>query len=151
MTLLLQISVLLHVLTAAAWFGLGLRLAGQARTALDASGEVGLALARDMGRTVNLMGTFVLLTFLFSMMVLGLGGGYGGQLQYHVASLLIVLLTVLQLWLIRPAWKGLHDALEGSGNGARYARRLAMFTGIGHLLWLVILVLMFWNRFTQAL
>ncbi len=151
MTLLLQIFVFLHVLTAAAWFGLGLRLAGQARSALDASGEVGLALSRDMGRTVNLMGTFVLLTFLFSMLVLGLGGGYGGQLQYHVASLLIVLLTVLQLWLIRPAWKGLHHALEGGGNGARYARRLAMVTGLGHLLWLAILVLMFWNRFTQAL
>ena len=140
----------LHVLTAAAWFGLGLRLGGQARTALDAPGEAALALSRDVGRTVNLMSTLILLTFLFSMMVLGLGGGYAGQLQYHIASTLIVLLTVVQLWLIRPAWKGLHRALESGGDGARHARRLAMATGIGHLLWLVILVLMFWNRFAAV-
>lgn len=151
MNFILQLFIFLHVLTAAAWFGLGLRLAGQARTALDAEGAVGLALARDIGRTVNLMGTFILLTFLFSMMVLGLGGGYAGQLQYHVASLLIVLLTVVQLWLIRPAWKGLHQAVEDGGNGARHARRMAMATGVGHLLWLLILVLMFWNRFAAAM
>lgn len=150
MSFILQLFIFLHVLTAAAWFGLGLRLAGQARTALDAPGEAGLALSRDIGRTVNLMGTFILLTFLFSMLVLGLGGGYGGQLQYHVASMLIVLLTVVQLWLIRPASKGLHQAVEGEGDGARFAKRLAMATGIGHLLWLVILVLMFWNRFAAA-
>lgn len=151
MSFTLQLFIFLHVLTAAAWFGLGLRLAGQARTVQDAPREAALALSRDVGATVNLMGTFILLTFLFSMLALGLGGGYAGQLQYHVASMLIVLLTVVQLWLIRPASKALHRAVESGGDGGRHARRLAMATGMGHLLWLVILVLMFWNRFAPTL
>ena len=145
------VFVLMHVLTGAAWFGLGLRLAAQARTALGAGQEAGRALSRDVGRTVHLMGIFILLTFLFSMVVLGLGGGYRGQIQYHTASMLIVVLVVVQYGLIRPAWKGLREAIDGEGDGATYAKRVAITVGIGHLLWLVILVLMFWNRFRGAL
>ena len=142
-----QSLVFLHVLTGAAYFGLGLRLAGQARTVAGVRGDGAVLLSRDMGGTIRQMSIQIALTFVFSMAALGLGGGYAGQGQYHVASLLIVVLLVLQFWVIQPAWKRLHTRVEGGDECAVYARRLAMGSGIGHLVWVMILVLMFWNRF----
>ncbi len=142
-----QSVIFMHVLTGAAFFGLGLRLAGQARTVASVQGDGALLLSRDMGITIRQMSIQLVLTFVFAMAALGLGGGYAGQAQYHVASVLIVALLVLQLWVIRPAWKGLHKAVEEGGERGAFARRLAMASGIGHLVWVVLLMLMFWNRF----
>ena len=146
MSLLFQILVLLHVITAAAWFGLALRLPAQAR--LAASGEQ--AVANDGARAVQLMGIFLLLTFVFAMAVLFLGGGYAGQIQYHIASGLIVLMLVLQFVFIGPAWSRMQSAVSAGEDATGMVSSVAMFTGIGHLFWLVLIVLMFWNRFVSA-
>ena len=145
MALLHQLLIFLHVVTGAAWLGLSLRLGNQAR--LAAAGES--AVLAEGGHAVRLMNLMVLLTFIFSMGALLLGRGYPGQMQYHVASLLIVFLVVVQYALIRPAWGRLGSGTEEEKG--RVARRVAMFAGIGHLIWLVLLVLMFWNRFVAVL
>ncbi len=145
MDFLWQLLIFLHVVTAAAWFGLSLRLGSQAR--LAAAGES--AILEEGAHAVRLMNLMVLLTFVFSMGALLLGGGYPSQMQYHVASLLIVLLAVVQFALIRPAWARLGTEVKEGKEAS--ARRVAMFAGIGHLMWLVMLVLMFWNRFAAVL
>ena len=78
------------------------------------------------------------------------------QVQYHAASALIVVLLGIQFVFLRPAWKRLHTAVETGINNTEsetngdeasmHARKISMYAGFGHLFWLVLLVLMFWNR-----
>ena len=150
--MIVTLLILLHVLTASAWFGLSIRLGSQAK--LAATGQ--LAVAVDGLRTVSLMGIMLIATFVFSMALLMAGNGYPGQVQYHAASALIVVLLGIQFVFLRPAWKRLHTAVEFGNNNTEsetngdeasmHARKISMYTGVGHLFWLVLLVLMFWNR-----
>lgn len=135
-----SLAVLLHIITAAAWFGLGLSLSAQARAGAPAG-------ASDAGaRTVKLMGLFSVLTLVLALVALFAGGGFGSYgPQYHTSLLLIVVLVGLQYGLIRPAWGKL------AGGDASARGRVAMGTGIGHLVWLVILVLMLWQQYFAPL
>lgn len=155
--LLKWILVILHIITAAAWFGLGLRLAGQARTVLTLDGGAQATLAEDGGQSVWLMNIFMVLTLVFSLGAFVAGGHfnvYGPA--YHTAITLILLLTLDQLFVIRPGWATLQDFATGttgtSEDDAQSAKtRVAIGTGVGHLLWLVLLGLMFVNRLGAAL
>jgi len=154
--LLKWILVILHIITAAAWFGIGLRLAGQARAVLEQEGDARAALAQEGGRSVWLMNLFVVLTLVFSLGAFVAGGhfvAYGPV--YHTAVLVIVLLTADQLLVIRGGWASLQslatqaspdvDALESA------KKRVVIGTGVGHLMWLILLVLMFANRLLGTL
>lgn len=154
--LLKWILVILHIITAAAWFGIGLRLAGQARAVLEQDGDARLALAEDGQQSVWLMNLFVVLTLVFSIGAFVAGGHFDtyGPV-YHTALLLIVILTLDQLFVIRSGWSTLHS-LVGDASPNQEAlqsakRRVAIGTGVGHLIWLLLLVLMFANRLTTAL
>ena len=150
MSFLHQSVVFLHVITAAAWFGMSLRLGAQAR--LAASGNA--AIVEDGQQTVRLLNLFMLLTFVFSMAAFLLGGGYAGQVQYHIASTLILVLLAFQYLLIRPAWNKLTIAVtsgDSTESGSLWSRRIAVYAGVSHMIWLILLILMFWNRFTAAL
>jgi len=157
MLLLKWILVILHIITAAAWFGLGLRLAGQARTVLNLEGNARATLAEEGHQSVWLMNIFIVLTLLFSLGAFVAGGHfdtYGPA--YHSAITLIVLLTLAQLFVIRPAWGTLkafaEDPESTNLEDAQSAKtRVAMGTGIGHLLWIILLGLMFANRLVAAL
>lgn len=146
-----NVFVILHVITAAAWFGLGLRLSGQGRKALELGGEAGKTLAEDGKSTVWQMTLFIVLTLVFSIVAFIAGGhfqAYGPV--YHTSLLLILVLVADQLFVIRPGWNSLRTALvEGSGaDAAESARkRVAMGTGVGHLLWVILVLLMLWSRF----
>jgi hypothetical protein len=149
--LLKWILVILHIITAAAWFGLGLRLTGQARTVLEKTGEAQRALAEDGRQSVRLMNIFIVLTFVFSISAFVAGGHFAAYGPvYHTAVTLIVVLTLVQLFVIRPGWAALKaevDAVEVDTDALESAKsRVAIGTGVGHLLWLVLLVLMFANR-----
>lgn len=155
MLLLKNIFVVLHVITAAAWFGLGLRLAGKARMVTTSDGATARALADDTARSVYLMNVFVLLTLAFSLVAFFAGGGFAGYGPvYHTSLLLIVILTLVQFFVIRTGWNTLQAAVESDGeNGIIESarKRVAMGTGIGHLAWLVLLVLMFWRQISAGL
>jgi len=144
------LAVLLHVLFLAAWFGLGLRLAAQARTAVAAEPAAGAAFAADGSRTVALMGIFVVLGYAFALAAFFANGGFAAYTPpYHMAVGLGLALVAVHWLLVRPAWARLRATVGGAE--AQAARgRIAMGVGIGHLLWLVLLVLMFWDRLVLA-
>jgi hypothetical protein len=150
--MLKSIFVVLHIITAAAWFGLGLRLAGRARKVLELGGEAGAALAEDGQASVRQMNIFVVLTLVFSLAAFIAGGHFAAYGPiYHTSVTLIVLLAAAQLFVIRPNWNTLRSAVTGGSvdaDAAESARKwVAIGTGVGHLLWLVMLVLMLWNQY----
>jgi len=148
-TLLKYSLVILHIITASAWFGLGLRLAGQARSAVEAGPDRGSALVSATGRNVTLMNWFALLTFVLGLATLFAGGGFAVYgWPYHASITLILLLVLAQYFVIRPGWATLESALGTDSDAAQSAvKRIAAGTGAGHLLWLVTLVLMYLRQF----
>lgn len=151
--------VILHIITAAAWFGLGLRLAGRARSVLELDREAATALASDGQHSVWLMNIFITLTFLFSIGAFIAGGHFATYgPAYHSAVTLILILLLIQLLVIRPGWHTLHAGVtspEETGPSAEETesarKKVAIGTGVGHLLWLILLVLMFVDNFSAAL
>jgi hypothetical protein len=154
MLFLKNIFVVLHIITAAAWFGLGLRLGAKARSVLTLDRPIAAALVEDTQRTVRFMSIFIVLTVLFSLGAFFLGGGFGGYgPQYHTSLLLILILGGVQVGVIEPAWRGLRGAIAGesdAGSAESYRKRIAISVGVGHLLWLVVLVLMYWVQLAAA-
>lgn len=145
------ILVIFHIVTAAAWFGLALRVAGRARLVLRLDGTAARLVAEDNHRSVRLMNLFAALTFVFAVGAFFAGGGfyvYGSP--YHTSLILIAILAAVQFFLITPTSAGLLATAESSlareENAATYTRRLIKGVGIGHFLWVLMLVLMFWNR-----
>ncbi len=145
MLLLKNVLVLLHIITAAAWFGLALPVARRARVVAE-GGPGASALADEGARTVKLLGLFSVLTLVFAFSAFSVGIAVGGSgtygWPYHTALLLILVLIGAQFGLVRPAWAALPR--EGA------AARVAVGIGVGHALWLVILVLMFWVELSVA-
>lgn len=143
--MLKNIFVILHVITAAGWFGLALAIGGIARKAAAGGGA---GLVDEGAKTIKLMNIFVVLTLVFGLLAFFMGGGFGvyGP-QYHTSLLLIMILVGIQFMMIRPAWA----TMAGGGTEAASARKkMGMAIGIGHLIWLVVLVLMFWMRYPLA-
>lgn len=139
-----NILVLLHVITAAGWFGLALSIGGLVRQAA-ADGSAGII--EEGTKTVKLMNTFVILTLVFGLIAFFVGGGFAAYgPQYHTSILLVVILAVIQFVLIGSGWK----SLAGQGDSTSARKKVAMGTGIGHLIWLVVLVLMFWTHYPLA-
>ncbi len=106
--------------------------------------------------TVRQMGVFLVATLIFGLGALFTGGGFGVYgAPYHTSLLLLLVLIGLQWGLLRPAWRGLQQALGISAPDAQQAERLrkrvVMAVGVGHFLWVVILVLMYWNTLVAAL
>lgn len=147
------LAVLLHIISAAGWFGLGLRLGGLARSA-TAGGAGGPALAAETERTAGLMRVFALLTLVFAYTALftGISAGTSYGVPYHIASTLILVLALVQFFLIGPGAARLRKGVDAGDLAlAESARkRTAMGVGIGHLLWTVMLVLMFWDTLRAA-
>jgi hypothetical protein len=148
--------IILHIATAAAWFGLGLRIAGRARSIIETNGPARVALAEDGARSVWLMNVFMVLTLVFSVAAFVVGGHFNTYgPAYHSALTFIVILTLIQFFVIRPGWGTLQanaDPDAGDADAAASATsKVAIGTGVGHLLWLVLLGLMFWDQFAAAL
>lgn len=139
------LTIFLHVAFAAAWFGLALSLPALTRGVLSSEGAA--AAAQVGNRVMAMMGITIVLFYVFAVANFLLGGSvrvYGWP--YHTAITLGLLLVVLQFVLIRPTWRKLAAA-AGSPDAAVARGRLGMATGIGHGLWLGILVLMYLHRF----
>lgn len=153
MLLVKYLVVILHIATAAAWFGLALRLAGQARTVSLATGEARAALAADIGKSVGQVGLFLILTFVFGSINIVIvetwpatGINYNiAKWPYHTSITLLLIAIGAHYAITRPAWK------KVAAGDAGAAKRVAMGVGIGHLIWLVTLTLMFWPLMAPAL
>ena len=157
-TLLIRyVFVVLHVVTAAAWFGLAMRISSQARLVLNVDSASARELAAQTDKTIRLMGIMLLLTFAFSLAAFFLGGGFEAYgAAYQISLVLIVLLLVDQFALVAPAWRRVHRGVIGAqtleaGIAAAARKRMAAGVGIGHILWLSLLILMFWNSLTPGI
>lgn len=142
---MLNFLVILHVITAAGWFGLALVIGGLAR---QAAAGAGTGVVEEGAKTVKLMNIFIVLTFVFGLSAFFIGGGFAGYgPQYHASLTLVLILVGVQLLMIRPAWSRLASGAEGADAGRK---RMTMAVGIGHLIWLIVLILMFWNHYPLA-
>jgi hypothetical protein len=153
--LLHVICVVLHVATAAAWFGVAMRLSGETRALAAADEASAAALAASASAAVRQLGIFLLLTLGFALGAVFTNGGFETYSwaywwHVHVSLGLLLGLIVLHYLLVVPSWRTLA---ESAGTPAARGRRgrLAAAIGMGHLIWLTILVLMFYPRFTAAL
>lgn len=146
------ILVVLHIITAAAWFGLGLIIARHGKAALSADAPARPTVLSLGRRIVGIMSIMIILTWVFSWGSFFAGGAFWGYPpQYHITFSLILVLVAIHFLLIRAPWNRLSAALtDGAGEAATHAKRISMGVGIGHFLWLVILVLMFWTELSGA-
>ena len=141
MSLVHTVAIALHILFAAAWFGLGLALPTLSRAALAGGASGG-------ERVVAMMNGSVLLFYGFAVLNWVLGMQLGFELQYnawpyHTALTLGLVLVAVQLLLIRTGWNTLASGGEHAEKGRK---RIAMGIGIGHAVWLVLFVLMYIGR-----
>lgn len=139
MALLHTVVLALHVLFAAAWFGLGLALPALSKTAVAGGGtEQGQKVITSMNGSILLFYAFAVLNWVLGMQI-GLDLQYNAW-PYHAALTLGLVLVAVQLLLIRPGW----NALTTNPEAGR--KRIAMGVGIGHLVWMITFVLMYVGR-----
>ncbi len=134
-----NIFVLLHIVTAAGWFGVALLLGRVARAAVSSPGDA----VREIGaKAVGLAGMFAVLTFLFGLAAFLIGGGFGAYgPEYHTSLLFMLILVGIHYLAIRPVWRVVASPGEQASREAA-RKRLSMSVGAGHLIWLFVLVLM---------
>ncbi len=126
--------VVLHLLAAVIWMGLSLRMQTLTRMAhhLDAKSEGDRSV---LGMTVMA----VLIPLLGLGAMLTGGSAIVRNPIYHTSLTLALVLAGVQIFGIQRVWRGLPE----SGK----ARKMPMWMGIAHTLWLVILVLMLWPQY----
>lgn len=143
-----QISLILHIAFAAVWFGAGIRLAGQIRKVTALEGTNAHPMVRDIDQTRKVILWAVGGTLLFSLAAFFTYGGfevYGPR--FHASLGLILVMALLEVALIQRTWRAVRAMLlgEASGDASSKSGRVAMFVGINHLLWVVVLTLMVWR------
>ena len=143
MALVHTLTIALHVLFAASWFGLALALPALARA--QASGG-----APGGGRVLTMMNGAVVLFYVFAVAnwTLGMQLGFRAQYNawpYHTSISLGLALVVVQFLLIRTGWNRLTNGTDAAEVAAG-RKRLGMGIGIGHAVWLGIFVLMYVGR-----
>jgi len=130
----------LHVLAAAAWLGAALWTPGDVRRTLALGRPHVEALLGRAAPTLALDLWAGAVTLLTGIAAIGLEGGVPriGILVGFAAALVRLGLAALGL---RPAFRRVAAAVAGGDLAAAQApaRRLAMISGMGHLLWVVAL------------
>jgi hypothetical protein len=145
----IHVLVVLHVIFGALWFGGPLLIGSTIKSALP-HGRPAIHAAAGVA---NRMATFGLVGNLGSLLTgVGLifwryGGMKGLPVRFHIALGLGLIGAVLGFVLLKPTASKLLAAAGAEGFTAEAAgpakKRLAMATGINHLLWLVALTLMY--------
>ncbi len=136
---------LLHILSMAVWFGVGLGVAGDVRRTIARGKPHTEMLAARVGRTLTIAAVGGLATICTGIALILLSGGMKGVPPRIHAGLGISLVAyALLLVVIRPAAARLDEVLAkgNTDEATSIAKRLAMTTGIDHLLKLSVLVLM---------
>ena len=123
------LALILHVASAAAWFGLSLHLPGLLRAIVSSDASIGEALAKSGAITVRLMDFFALLMYAFAFLTIIGGQGFGGiGWPHHLALSLGLILILVQAFLIRRNWAALQGAVDGGDTGAA-RKKVAMSPG----------------------
>lgn len=143
-----EIALILHILSAALWFGAGIRQTAQIRAAVDAGAEAGSVLAGEIDSIRRIVLYAMAGTLLFSVVTLVARGGFAAYgPRFHISLGLVLVMALVEAFLIQPVWKNVRASLVGDGEEELSSSgRIAMYVGINHFLWLVVLVLMVWGR-----
>jgi hypothetical protein len=132
-----------------------MRLTGEVREIAKADAALAGSMASSSAAAVRQMGMFLLLTLAFALGAVFSNGGfetYSWAYWWHVhvsLGLMLALIGVHYLLAV-PAWRAFSQA-AGTPEARSRRGRLSAVLGIGHLVWLAILILMFYPRFTAAL
>lgn len=138
------VVVFLHILAASTWLGAALWTPGDVRRTLAAgrphadllSARALPAIWLDVWAGVATFLTGAVLTWL---------DDYGRPPAWLMVGMLAVLLRLaLAALVLLPAWKAVGSAVARGdlAAAARPAKRMGMYSGIGHLLWVVALAAM---------
>ena len=137
------LTIALHVLFAASWFGLGLAVPALARAAVAGGAPSG-------DRVITMMNGSIVLFYVFALAnwTLGMQLGFREQYNawpYHTSISLGLVLVLVQLLLIRTGWSRITNGSDAADVEAG-RKRIGMGIGIGHAVWLGIFVLMYVGR-----
>jgi len=136
---------LLHILSMAVWFGIGLSVASDVKRTLARGKPHTELLGARVGRTLLIAAVGGLATLATGIGLIVLSGGMKGvPPRIHAGLGLSIVAYALLLVVIRPLAARLDEVIaKGTAEEATtLAKRLAMMTGIDHTLKLVVLVLM---------
>ena len=133
----------LHVLFAAAWFGMAAAVPALARAAASPGAAQG-------GKVMAAMNGSVVLFYVFAMANWVLGRRIGFEAQYdhwayHTSLTLGLILVLIQLFVIRGGWSKLVNG-AGTPDAESGRKRLSAGLGLGNLVWLALFVLMYVGR-----
>jgi hypothetical protein len=142
----LSVLRLLHILFTAVWFGAGLTIAGDVRRTLERGKPHTDALGERVNRSLGMVMGAGVATVVTGFALVFARGGFGAVgPAIHTSILLSLGILGIDAVGKRGTWKTIEGQL-GTDAGITAAKklsgRLAMFSGIGHLLWLVTLGLM---------
>lgn len=135
----LVLLVLAHLLVAALWLALSVRLQYQLKRAT--AGDAGAV--SDGSGTVRTMTIAAIVFYVLAVGAFFSGGGfdtYGPYPAFHAAFALGLVLVLVQVLLIQTAWGRVAAGDSASG------KRVTMGLGVAHLTWVVLVVLMFFGR-----
>lgn len=133
----------LHVLFAAAWFGMAAAVPSLARGAMRPG-------AAEGGRVIGAMNASAVLFYAAAVANWTLGMQLGFEAQYnawpyHVSMTLGLVLVGTQLLFIRTGWNKLV-AGAGTPEAEVGRKRLAIGLGVGNLTWIALFILMYLGR-----
>lgn len=147
---LIQVLLVVHVLCCMLWFGGAAFVPKRLRDVLG--GEQSQA-RRSMptllrqNQALDVAGVLAVLTGI--TMALIYPGGFGAlSPRFHVSLLLSLIWLALALLVVRPAMQRIADSVQGNGTlepTRKFAKRVGMATGVEHLLFVTVLVLMLWR------
>jgi hypothetical protein len=143
-----------HVAFTAVWFGNSLMSPGRFRRALK-SGANEIKFAVEEGsRAARISIIFGAATFLSGILIAMRLGGLAKMPRYiHMSMGIVFLMLLIEIIFVRGIWSKLSQAVA---NGAQpeslnsFRGKLAMFSGIIQLLWLVVLYLMVVTSVVQS-
>lgn len=145
----LRIFVLvLHVSAAAILFGGSLGTVRSLKAGLELSRDAFKLTTSEAARRGRIMGMSSLLTFATGLVLIFMMGGFARvPVNFHMALGIFLGAIALSSILLRPTVTKLADLAQAETTDKDAARkliaRLAMGTGLVHLLWIVTLALMF--------
>lgn len=141
---MIDLARFLHVLSASAWLGAALWVAGDVRRTLALGRPHLAALPARVGPALTLDLALGLTTVVTGLLVLLLQGLHPPPSIMAGFTLTILRILVVAIAL-RPTWNGLAARIAAGEEVAaadRTPKRLGMFSGIAHALWLAALATM---------
>lgn len=142
MTQVYQALLVLHLLLAATWFGTRLGVGGRLRRGLERGGTAALEAIADAARQQRWALAAGVLTLATGLGLLFLLGGFrGSPPRLHIGLGLTLLALIAELALVYPALRRLGVPAQAAAG----RKRVAVGSGIVHLLWVATLVAMVWK------